>query len=76
MTTIDKKCYIEPAGPASFEQDGWEERVISGEDLARLKARLARFGCLIVAGVVLLVFGLAQAYIDSLEQLCKVCFGR
>ncbi len=76
MTTIDKKRYIEPPGPASFQQDGWEEQIISGEDLARLKARLAKYGCLIVAGVVLLVFGLVQAYIDFLEQICLVCFGR
>ncbi len=75
MTTIDKKRYIEPSGPASFQQDGWEEKIISGEDLTRLKARLARFGCLIVVGVILLVFGLVQAYIDFLEQLCPVCFG-
>jgi hypothetical protein len=76
MTTIDKKRYIEPAGPASFEQDGWLEQPIPGEILERLKARLSKFILAVVAGIILVFFCAVQFFMDMLERVCLACFGR
>ncbi len=42
----------------------------------RIKAGWATFGCIYVAGVVLVVLFIAQEVVDLFERVCPACFGR
>jgi hypothetical protein len=76
MTTIDKGRYIEPSGTATFEQDAWSEEIVTDQDIENAKARIAKYTLFIVAGIISLSICAVQFWMDVLEKLCPVCFGR
>ena len=75
MSTIDKSKWIEPSGPATFEQDGWYPGADEALKQAAKEFKGDGINLFLGAGIVFLALAILELSMELIEWACPACFG-